>query len=115
MGWMHPFYGELREAIAQHKYSNDQQREILELNLKRARIFPASKERYVLVNAAQQRLFMYEDGKPVELDGRGRRQDEMADADARGLHPVSRRSIHIGTCRRILLARTLASSWSSMA
>ena len=65
MGWMHPFYGELREAIAQHKYSNDQQRQILELNLKRTRILPVSKERYVLVNAAQQRLFMYEDGKPI--------------------------------------------------
>ena len=66
MGWMHPFYGELREAIAQHKYSDDQQREILELNLKRARILPPGKERYVLVNAAQQRLFMYEDGKQVD-------------------------------------------------
>jgi murein L,D-transpeptidase YcbB/YkuD len=66
MGWMHPFYAELRDAIGQHKYSDDQQREILELNLKRTRILPASKDRYVLVNAAQQRLFMYEDGKPVD-------------------------------------------------
>ena len=66
MGWMHPFYGELREAIAQHKYSDDQQREILQLNLKRARILPPGKERYVLVNAAQQRLFMYENGKQVD-------------------------------------------------
>jgi len=38
---------------------------VLELNLKRARILPAGKQRYVLVNAAQQRLFMYEDGKPI--------------------------------------------------
>ena len=66
LGWMHPFYGELRHAIAEHQYSDDQQREILELNLKRARILPAGKQRYVLVNAAQQRLFMYEDGKPVD-------------------------------------------------
>ena len=66
MGWMHPFYGELRDAIAQHKYTTDEQRETLELNLKRARILPASKERYVLVNAAQQRLFMYENGKAVD-------------------------------------------------
>ena len=66
MEWMHPFYGELRDAILQHKYSDDHQREILELNLRRARILPASKERYVLVNAAQQRLFMYEGGKPVD-------------------------------------------------
>ena len=65
-GWMHPFYGELRDAIVQHKYSDEKQRGILELNLKRARILPPGKERYVLVNAAQQRLFMYEDGKPVD-------------------------------------------------
>ena len=63
---MHPFYGELREALAEHKYSDDHQREILELNLKRARVLPAGKERYVLVNAAQQRLFMYENGKAVD-------------------------------------------------
>ena len=66
MGWMHPIYGELREAIADHKYSDDHQREILEINLKRARVLPPSKDRYVLVNAAQQRLFMYENGKPVD-------------------------------------------------
>jgi murein L,D-transpeptidase YcbB/YkuD len=66
MGWMHPFYGELRQAISEHKYSDDHQREILELNLKRARVLPSGKFRYVLVNAAQQRLFMYENGKPVD-------------------------------------------------
>jgi L,D-transpeptidase YcbB len=66
LSWMHPFYGELREAIADHKYTDDHQLEILQLNLKRSRILPAGKERYVLVNAAQQRLFMYEDGKPVD-------------------------------------------------
>ena len=66
LGWMHPFYGELRQALAEHKYSDDHQREILELNLKRARVLPAGKWRYVLVNAAQQRLFMYDDRKPVD-------------------------------------------------
>ena len=66
MGWMHPFYAELRDALVEHKYSDDHQREILELNLKRTRVLPAGKERYVLVNAAQQRLFMYENGKPVD-------------------------------------------------
>lgn len=65
-GWMHPFYGELRQALAEHKYSDDHERDLLELNLKRARALPAGKERYVLVNAAQQRLYMYEDGKPVD-------------------------------------------------
>lgn len=66
MGWMHPFYAELRQALTEHKYSDDHQREILELNLKRSRILPAGKERYVLVNAAQQRLFMYENGRQVD-------------------------------------------------
>lgn len=66
MGWMHPIYGELRDAIAEHKYSDDHQREILQLNLKRARVLPPGNERYVVVNAAQQRLFMYENGKPVD-------------------------------------------------
>ena len=66
LGWMHPFYGELRDAIAQHKYSDDHQREILGLNLERVRVLPSTKQRYVLVNAAQQRLFMYEDGKQVD-------------------------------------------------
>jgi L,D-transpeptidase YcbB len=66
IGWMHPIYGQLREALAQHKYSDDHQREVLDLNLKRARVLPSGKQRYVLVNAAQQRLFMYDDGKPVD-------------------------------------------------
>ncbi|MGE5063052.1 MAG: L,D-transpeptidase family protein [Myxococcales bacterium] len=66
MGWMHPYYAELREALADHKYTDDAQRQIIELNLKRVRILPPGKERYILVNAAQQRLYMYENGKPVD-------------------------------------------------
>ena len=66
MGWMHPIYAQLREALATHSYSTDEQRGILELNMKRVRVLPAGKQRYVLVNAAQQRLYMYENGKPVD-------------------------------------------------
>jgi murein L,D-transpeptidase YcbB/YkuD len=66
LGWMHPFYGELRRAIAEHQYSDDDKRQVLELNLKRARVLPSGKQRYVLVNAAQQRLFMYDNGKQVD-------------------------------------------------
>jgi L,D-transpeptidase YcbB len=66
LGWMHPFYGELRKALAQHQYSDDHAREVLEVNLQRARALPSGKRRYVLVNAAQQRLYMYEDEKPVD-------------------------------------------------
>jgi murein L,D-transpeptidase YcbB/YkuD len=66
LGWMHPFYGELRRAIAEHQFTDDDKRQVLELNLKRARILPAGKDRYVLVNAAQQRLFMYENGRAMD-------------------------------------------------
>ena len=66
MGWMNPIYGQLREALATHGYTTDEQREVLELNLKRARVLPAGRQRYVIVNAAQQRLYMYENGKPVD-------------------------------------------------
>lgn len=66
IGWMHPIYGELRQALASHSYSTDQQHDVLALNLTRARVLPAGKQRYVLVNAAQQRLYMYEGAKPVD-------------------------------------------------
>jgi L,D-transpeptidase YcbB len=66
MGWMHPLYAELRDALASHKYTTDDQRQILSLNLERVRVLPAGTQRYVLVNAAQQRLYMYEDRKPVD-------------------------------------------------
>ena len=65
-GWMHPIYGQLRDALANHKYSTDEERMRLTLNLQRARALPAGKQRYVLVNAAQQRLYMYENGKQVD-------------------------------------------------
>jgi murein L,D-transpeptidase YcbB/YkuD len=66
LGWMHPIYAQLREALANHSYSTDQQRDVLALNLQRARVLPSGKQRYVLVNAAQQRLYMYDNGKPVD-------------------------------------------------
>ena len=66
MEWMNPIYGQLREALAARSYSTDDQRQLIQLNLQRARALPAGKQRYVLVNAAQQRLYMYENGKPVD-------------------------------------------------
>jgi murein L,D-transpeptidase YcbB/YkuD len=66
MGWMHPIYAQLRDALANHNYSTDQQHDLLQVNLQRARVLPPGKQRYVLVNAAQQRLYMYEGGKPVD-------------------------------------------------
>ena len=67
MGWMNPIYGELRQALANHRYaSRPRARSCSTLNLQRARVLPAGKQRYILVNAAQQRLYTYEDGKQVD-------------------------------------------------
>jgi murein L,D-transpeptidase YcbB/YkuD len=66
MGWMNPTYAQLRRALVNRSYSDDQQRRILMLNLERARALPAGSLRYVVVNAAAQRLFMYDNGKLVD-------------------------------------------------
>jgi len=65
-GWMHPIYGQLRQSLVEQKYNDEESKERIALNLKRARVLPAGKQRYILVNAAQQRLYMYEGGKPVD-------------------------------------------------
>ena len=65
MGWLHPTYGQLRNALAMRSYASDSERRTLLLNLERARELPAGPQRYVLVNAAAQRLFMYENGEVV--------------------------------------------------
>ena len=66
MGWMNPLYTELRRALANHQYASDHERQLLTVNLERARVLPAGKQRYILVNAAQQRLYTYEDGKQAD-------------------------------------------------
>jgi L,D-transpeptidase YcbB len=66
MGWMNPIYGELRHALANHQYASDRERQLLSVNLERARVLPAGKERYILVNAAQQRLYTYEGGRQLD-------------------------------------------------
>ena len=66
MAWMNPTYRQLRNALVNKSYSNDLQRRTLALNLERARALPAGHERYVVVNAAAQRLFMYENGQVVD-------------------------------------------------
>ncbi|QPQ55248.1 L,D-transpeptidase family protein [Allosphingosinicella flava] len=62
IGWMHPLYGKLRAALA-HGGLNGAQRRVLRLNLERARALPARQDRYVLVDAAAQRLYLYENGR----------------------------------------------------
>jgi L,D-transpeptidase YcbB len=66
MGWMNPIYSELRDALAQHQFGSERERQLLSLNLERARVLPAGKARYILVNAAQQRLYTYEDGRQLD-------------------------------------------------
>jgi murein L,D-transpeptidase YcbB/YkuD len=66
MGWMHPDYAPLRRALASGRYSGNRERDLLRINLQRARVLPASYPRYVIVNAAEQRLYMYEGGKVVD-------------------------------------------------
>ena len=66
LGWMSPTYAQLRRALLDKAYANDLQRRTLALNLERARALPAGDQRYVVVNAAAQRLLMYEDGRVVD-------------------------------------------------
>ncbi|HET7816644.1 MAG TPA: L,D-transpeptidase family protein, partial [Sphingomicrobium sp.] len=65
MGWMHPIYGELRHALVSRPLS-PQQRELGRINLERARELPAGGGRHVVVNAAAQRLDMYDNGRVVD-------------------------------------------------
>lgn len=65
MGWMNPLYGQLRASIVQGRALSAGEERVLALNLERARALPAG-GRYVLVNAAEAKLTMVEDGRPVD-------------------------------------------------
>ncbi|MEO6041065.1 MAG: L,D-transpeptidase family protein, partial [Croceibacterium sp.] len=66
MGWMHPLYAPLRKAMADTRYSDAQHR-LIWANLARIRAIPAlSGGKYILVDAASARLWMYDGGKPVD-------------------------------------------------
>ena len=47
-------------------YINEAQRRQLSVNLERARALPSGNQRYVVVNPAAQRLYMYENGQVVD-------------------------------------------------
>ena len=66
MGWMSPVYAQLRQALASGSFQDQKQRDLLTINLARARVLPAGSGRYILVNPAEQRLYMYDGGKPVD-------------------------------------------------
>jgi len=65
-GWMNPIYGKLRLALASRLYRTERERELLALNLERARALPTGGGRYVIVNAPAARLYMYENGRVVD-------------------------------------------------
>ncbi|MEO7865746.1 MAG: L,D-transpeptidase family protein, partial [Sphingomicrobium sp.] len=66
MGWMNPVYGKLRQALTSRLYHNANEERLLRVNMERARALPAGGHRYIIVNAAAQRLYMYEDGQVVD-------------------------------------------------
>jgi murein L,D-transpeptidase YcbB/YkuD len=65
MRWMNPIYAGLREAIANGAGHDQAERDLLRLNLERARALPSS-GRYLVVNATAAQLTMYEDGNVVD-------------------------------------------------
>ena len=66
MAWMNPVYAQLRRALASGSFQDQKQRDLLTINLARARVLPAGNGRYILVNPAEQRLYMYEGAKAVD-------------------------------------------------
>lgn len=66
MPFMHPSYAPLRKALTEAEARGDRRTaDLLRINLQRVRVLPAD-GRFVLVNIAAQKLFMYEDGKVVD-------------------------------------------------
>lgn len=66
MGFMHPAYAELRKSLALTEDAGGApSRALLRLNMQRLRMLPGS-GRYVLVNAAAQRLQMVDNGRIVD-------------------------------------------------
>jgi L,D-transpeptidase YcbB len=65
--WMHPMYAQLRQALMSGRYVDDGARTALLANMNRVRAIPGDPgKRYVLVDAANARLWMYENGQPVD-------------------------------------------------
>ena len=67
MAFMHPDYAVLRRELAFAGDRRDRTAQaLLALNLKRARLLPGGTGRYVVVNTAAQRLYMYEGGRVID-------------------------------------------------
>ena len=66
MAWMHPNYARLRRALLADDGTDNRRRDLLKINLERVRALPAALPRYIVVNAAEQRLYMYEGDKVAD-------------------------------------------------
>lgn len=66
MRWMNPIYAGLRQAVANGVGGTASERDLLRINLERARALPAGNGRYILVNAAAARLTAYEGAAIVD-------------------------------------------------
>ena len=66
LAWMNPIYGQLRQALASRLYRSERERQLLTLNLERARALPSGGQRYVVINNAAARLYMYQNGEVVD-------------------------------------------------
>jgi L,D-transpeptidase YcbB len=65
MGWMHPLYAPLRRSLSPELGSDDPIRQVAISNLARIRGIPTS-QRQIIVDVANARLWMYENGRPVD-------------------------------------------------
>jgi murein L,D-transpeptidase YcbB/YkuD len=65
MGWMHPLYGELRQKLLIAEPSPDVRRGAV-ATLDRLRALPVPYSRHVLLDIVGARLWMYENGQPVD-------------------------------------------------
>lgn len=66
LAWMNPIYADLRAALVARKYADERERALLAINLERARALPGGKQRYILVNAAEQRLHTFDNGQRTD-------------------------------------------------
>jgi murein L,D-transpeptidase YcbB/YkuD len=66
MGWMHPLYAPLRKAAESQEYSSTARPAAGQPGPPARDCRPQPAERYVLVDAAGARLWMYENGRPVD-------------------------------------------------
>lgn len=65
MGWMHPLYGELRQKLLSVDVTPDVRRGAV-ATLDRLRALPVPFSRHVLIDVVAARLYMYENGRPVD-------------------------------------------------